>query len=814
MFFDIWSDVRYALRKLGANPGFTLMVVFILALGIAVNTTMFSVINALLLQPIPARHPEQLVAVFSSVSQQAPFRSSSYLDYLDIRERTSDVVSDLAAYTLATADLKLGPRTQHISAGMVTANYFHLLEVEPLMGRAFLAEESQLSNPRPVALVSSSLWRNRFGADPNIVGKPVHLNDQIFTVVGVLDDKYCRVRHFFQVDLFLPATTEDLLSSQHNLASRQATQFFLLGRLLPGVSMSQAQAKLNLIASELHQQFPEFWSNERGLPGTITVLSERNSRVPPQAHAGVIAFSVFLLTMVGMVLFIACANLASLFLARALSREKEIAVRIAVGSTRFRLVRQLLTESFLLSIAGTVAALVLTYWASSLLAGYRPPTEVSLGLDLKIDFRVLLFALFTMLLTTIFFGLAPALHATRPDLVSALKDTVSLGRKHRFALRNLLIVGEVAISLVLLMPAGLFWRSLQRFDALDIGFDRDHLALVAVTLSPDRYSPERGELAMNEILRRVRAVPGVQHADFALTVPLSGMLNTEQYEELGAREKAHGVDTNVVGTDYFQTMRIPFSQGRGFDQTSSDEVAVVNQEFADLYWPHQNPLGKLLVNPDKPGKAIQVIGVVATGKYHSISESPVPMVYRPISQEYVPTVFLHVRTAVAPEMTLNAITREVQNFDPTLPVFDVKTMREELAVSVAPYEAITTLLGIFGGFAVVLAFAGLYSLIAYQAQRRTREIGIRIALGALPWNILVMIARQGMTLVVVGICVGIPMAIGITLLVSSFLFGVSPLDPATYLGVSVLMGAIAFIAVVIPARRAIRIQPTEALRAS
>lgn len=813
MLFDIWSDLRYAFRKLVTAPGFSVVVVLTLALGIAVNTTMFSVINAILLQPMQARHPEDLVAVFFSTTQSAPFRSSSFSDYLDIKEPANDVVSDLAAYTLDTADLKLGARTQHVSIGFVSGNYFHLLGVAPFMGRAFLPEEGQLLNPHPVAILSSSLWRNQFGADPNIVGKSVHLNQQSFTVLGVLDDKYSRIHHFFQVDLFVPATAKDLLFEQHNLTSRQAKQFFLLGRLRSGVGLPQAQARLTLIATELQRQFPKIWSNERGQPGTVTVLSERNSRVPPQARNGVIAFSVFLLVIVGMVLFIACANLANLFLARALSREKEIAVRMAVGSSRFRLIRQLLAESFILSLIGAAAALLLTYWASNFLATYHPPLEVSLGLDLKIDYRVLLFALFMTLLTTVLFGLTPALHATKPELISALKDTTAAGFARRFALRNVLIVGEVAMSVILLLPAGLFLRSLQRFEAMDIGFNRDHLALVAVTLSPEKYAPEHGRLALDEIVHKLQALPGVQHADYALTVPLSGVINNEQYQELGSVQPPQAVDTNVVGPDYFQTMGIRMLRGHGFNQgSSSDQVAVVNEAFSNSFWPGQDAVGKFIVNPDKPGTAIQIVGVVPTGKYHSVTESPTPLVYRPLNQEYGSTVIMHVRTALPPENVLNAIVREVQNFDLSLPVFDAKTMRQALAISVAPYEAITTLLGIFGGFAVVLAFAGLYSLIAYQAHRRTREIGIRIALGALPSNILIMMTRQGMKLVLVGVCVAIPIAVAITMLISSFLFGVSPLDPVTYISVSALMGLIALIAIVIPARKAMRIQPIEALR--
>ena len=811
MFFDFWFDVRHATRKLAATPGFTCVVVAMLALSIAVNTTMFSVIDAILLQPMQARNPDQLVAVFSSTTDSAPYRSSSFLDYLDIKDRASDVLSGLAAYTLDTADLKLGTRAQHIAVGFVSGNYFSVLGIHPFLGRGFLTKEDELSNPQPVAILSASLWRSEFGADPSIVGKPIRLNNQSFTVVGVLDDRYSRVRHFFHVDLFVPATAKDLLFEQHNLNSRDATQFFLLGRLAPGARLARAQGKLNVIAAELQRQYPKIWTNEHGQAATITVLRERDARVPPQARTGVIAFSVFLLAIVAMVLFVACSNLASLFLARALGREKEIAVRMALGSTRFRLIRQLLAESLILSAMGTAVALLLTHWASNVLTAYRPPMEVSLGLDLRIDYRVLLFTLFIILLTTVLFGLAPALHATRADIASALRDAAAVAHSRRFSLRNLLIVAEVAASFVLLVPAGLFLRSLQSFEAFDLGFNRNHLALVSITL-PEKYSGERGQLALNEIVRRLEALPGVRQADYALTVPLSGVVNQEAYKPLGLQQEARGIETNVVGPNYFQVMGIPLMRGREFNRISGGEVAIINEALADSNWPRQDPIGKYIVNPTA-GKAIQIVGVVRTGKYQSVTETATPMVYRPFSQEYVSTVILHVRTELPPESMLPAITREIQSYDATVPVFAPKTMRQELAISVAPYEAITTLLGVFGGFALALAFAGLYSLIAYQVSSRTREIGIRMALGALPSRILQMLTAQGLKLLGIGMCIAVPLAIGIGFLISRFLFGVSALDPWTFVCVPGLMFIIALAAIVTPGRQAMKVEPAKALRA-
>ncbi len=812
MLSDLWSDIRFGVRKLSGTLGFSLVVILTLALGISINTVMFSVISAILLQPLEATNPDELVAVFTSVNREAPYRSSSYLDYIDVKDRASDVVSDLAAYTLAPADLKLGSRTQHITAGVVSGNYFHMLGTGMLLGRSFTADEDRLSSPQMLTVITAKIWRERFSADPNILGKPIHLNKQSLTVVGVVDDKYSRLRHFFEVDLFLPASAKDLVFDQHSLTSRQATQFFLLGRLAPGESIGKAQARMGLIASELHDQFPKTWSNELGQPGSITVLSEQQSRVPPQARMGVIAFSVFLLAMVATVLLIACTNLANLFLARALSREKEIAVRMALGSTRWRLIRPLLAESLLLSVAGAMLALAFTYAVSHLIMAYRPPFEVSIGLNLRIDAGVLLFGLFITLLTTILFGLAPALHATRPDIVSALKDTVSEGHS-RFSLRNVLIVAEVLMAVMLLVPTGLFLRSLQNFEALDLGFKRDHLALVAVTLSNDRYSTERGKVAYKEIIQKLRELPEVEHADVATVVPLTGVSSMEPFRELGSTEKPRNINSNAVGDDYFVTMGIPLLQGRQFSQVKGEgEVAVINAAFAKIFWPNQNPIGRQIVSPDDPAKSIQIVGMVGTGKYDSVTEGPTPILYRPLDQQFSSTLIFHVRTRVQPDKVLPQIVKTVQSYDINMPVFDAKTMEDALVLSVAPYKVLGVTFSIFGGFATALAFSGLYSLITFQANRRKREIGIRVALGATPRSILQLLAKQGMRLVIIGVILGVPASIGLSMLIGSFLFGVAPIDPITYVLILGMLAATTGIAIVIPAMGAMKVQPMDALR--
>jgi predicted permease len=824
-FDNLAQDIKYGLRQIRRSPGFCAVVIVTLAFGIGVNTTMFSLVNAILFQPIHAKDPEQIVAVFSSVNRDVPYGSSSYLDYLDVRDRSRDAFQDLAAFTLAPVDLRMGEKAQHVSAGVVSANYFSLLGVSAMLGRTFLPEEDRLLDPRSVAILSEAMWRERFSADPAIIGKTIRVSKQSFTVIGVMDGKFCRLRHFFEVDLFIPAAAKDLLSAkangalkkpdQQSLASRKARQFFLLGRRATRISLDQAQAKLRLVASQLHQEQPDAWTDDRGNAGTITAVSESESRVPPQARLGIIAFSIFLLAIVGTVLLIACTNLANLALARALSRRTEIAVRVSVGASRWRVVRQLLVESLLLSVMGASAAILLTRWATRLLMAYRAPLEVSLALDLVIDDRVLSFAVFVTLVTTLLFGLAPALHATGSDVVSALKETAVLGGYRRFSFRNMLIVAEVAMSIVLLIPTGLFLRSLQNFRDLDIGFKRDHLALISVTLDPERYPPERGKLAYGEIAARLRRTPGVEQADLAAVVPLSGMSNAHAVLKTGMDQAARTVESNTVGPHYFETMGIRLLRGRGFEGVGQDRgAAVVNAAFAQALWPNEDVVGKQIMLQGELGKPIDIIGVVGTGKYASLTEAPTPYIYRPIEQEYSSSMIFLIRTKAPPRGMLSLIAREIQAYDVSLPVFDAKTMEEQLALTVAPYEAIAVALGVFGILALAISFAGLYGLIAYQTAVRTREIGIRVALGANPMDILTLMTNQGLRLVVTGIAIGVPASIAVGLLVSKFLFGVAPLDLETYVAVPLLMGVVAVLAIAIPATRGMRIEPWSALRIS
>jgi predicted permease len=522
-----------------------------------------------------------------------------------------------------------------------------------------------------------------------------------------------------------------------------------------------------------------------------------------------IALFTFLQAIVGVVLLVACTNLANLALARALSREHEIAIRLAVGASRWRLVRQFLVESSVLAVIGAAGAMVATRWLVSAVNAASFHSEVTFHLGVSLDGRVLAFASLITVGTTLLFGLAPALHATRPDLVHGLKAARDGGR---FRFRNALIVGEVALCMVLLVPAGLLVRSVRNVGRVDLGFDPAGLGILSVSLDPTRYPGDRGVEVEREMVRRARAVPGVTSAEVAGIVPLSGMTSATTVTP-SPGVPALAVESNVVGADYFATMGTPIVRGRAFvagDVASGPPVAIVNQALADRFWPRQDPTGQRL--RVEGGKVLEVVGVVRTGKYESLSEDPTPYLYRPIAQAFTSTFVLHVRTRGSPATVLRSVATQVRTVDPSAPVYDVKTLNEQLAVSIGPYRAVAALLIAFGAVGLSLACAGVYGLIAYATVLRRREIAVRMAVGAAKRDILVMMAKQGSRLVGMGLALGAPAAAGLGVLISRFLFGVGAVDGLTYVTVAGALLLVAAAAIAVPAHRATTVKPAELLR--
>ena len=813
-----WQDLRYAVRMLAKNPGFTAVAVVTLALGIGANTTIFSLANAILLRPMAGKNPGELVSVYTSDFSGPPYGSSSYPDYRDFRAQSQEVLTGLAACTPFPISWRSGERTEVVFAELVSANYFGVLGVEPLRGRMFLPEEDAATPSGPVVVASHGFWQKRFGGDPNLVGQSVILNGLAYTVVGVAPPAFTGGLRVLQVDLWVPSVMQpQAMPGNDRLDNRGARSYMLFGRLRPGVTQQQAQTRFTVLAGQLQSAYPDEWTDLRKQGRRITLVEESRSRVPPQVFLPVTGFLGLLLAVVGAVLLIACANLASLLLARATARRKEVAIRLAMGAGRWRLVRQLLTESWVLSMLGGAAGLLVAAWVTGLVALFRPPVPVPIALDLRPDFRVLLFTFAAATLTTLAMGIAPALQATRGEITAALKETrIVGGGRRRWSLRNLLVAGQTAACLVLLIGAGLLLRSLQKAYSLDLGFDPDRMALLQFELKLLGVDEPRGRLLQEQIVERAGAIPGVRSAVLA-EVPLLGL---EAQQRRGFEVEGYAPRTNedlelhnnTVGPGYFAALGIRLLRGREFtpqDRTGAAPVVIVNEAFARRYWPGQNPLGKRL----RSGRdRMEVISVAANARYVSFSDDSLPVVFQPLLQYYSSSATLHVRTAGDPAAFLPALRRELLQVEKNLPVMASLTMWDNVGTSLLPARAAGVVFGVFGLLALVLAAVGIYGVTAYAVSQRTAEIGIRMAMGAGPREAVKLILRQGLRLWLWGAAVGLALAIGVTRFLSSLLYGVSALDPVAFAAVLVMLLAVAALACYVPARRAARVDPMTALR--
>jgi predicted permease len=600
----------------------------------------------------------------------------------------------------------------------------------------------------------------------------------------------------------------------------------VFARRKPGVSVRQAQANLAVIARQLYESYPQNWRNRRGEPRVLTVLSESDSRVIPQAAESVKLFLALLLTVVGLVLLVACANVANLLLARGMARRKEIGIRLSQGASRGRLVRQLLTENLLLALIAGVLGLVLASWTTRLLASFQPPLSVSLAFDLSVDGRVLAFAVLLALATGILFGLVPALRATRPDLVQVLKEEGggAGGGYHRSILRNGLVILQTAMSLMLLVGAGLSLRSMGNAYAIDPGFHPDNVLLLSMDLKSQGYTPERGKVFYRELQERVEQLPGVEAVSVTDRLPL-GLDWQRRSMTAEGQQPAPGEDLEhhyaVVGPDFFRAIKTPIVRGRGFtaaDTEGAPEGVVVSEAFAQRFWPGQEPLGKWIVlggyRGGVPAEARRwnVVGIAGDAKYTTLGEEPMPFVFFPHRQQYTATMTLLVRTGGAPRALLGAVRENVKALDPLLPLFGVTTLKEYVGTSLVPVRMAATLLGVMGALAVILAGVGIYGVVSYTVSTRTQEIGLRMALGAQKADILRMVLGQGMAMTLTGVTLGLAAAAGLTRFMTFLLYGISPLDPLTFLGIPLLLFLMALAASLVPALRSTRVAPADALR--
>ena len=812
---SLLQDLRYGLRLLLKSPGFTAVSVLTLALGIGANTAIFNIINAILLRPLPVADPAHLVSVSLMKREGSRLGLFSYPNYTDFRDQ-NEVLAGLAAHRFAPMSLSRSGNNERVWGYLVSGNYFDVLGVKAAVGQTFSPAEDQTPGAHPVVVLSYGCWQRRFGADPGIVGQTIILNSHQFTVIGIAPEGFTGTERIFTPEVWAPSMMQAWIDpGAAGLEQRGSSQWFTVGRLKPGVSATQARAALNALAAQLGQEYPQ--TNEG-----MTVQLTPPGLVIPAARTPVLGVAGMLMVTVGLVLAIACANLAGLLLARATERRHEIAIRLALGASRW-LVRQLLTESVLLAAAGGGLGLLLAFWIVDLVMALRPQLDFAVTVDLRMDWRVLSFTLLLSLLTGVLFGLIPALQTTKTDLVPALKDATSMVGYRRSRWRNGLLVAQVALSFVLLIAAGLVVRSLQRVQMLGPGFETEHAVVMSVNLSLQGYDEARGQEFYRQLVARTESLPGVRSASITSFLPLSfHYLGIPIHIEGQASARGASIPEAMqssVGLNYFATMGLPLIAGRDFtaqDKKDAPAVAIINETFASRFWPGQSAVGKRFSAGRNEGPLIEVIGVAKDGKYFSVSEEPMPFVYRPLLQNYVGGAnndgTLIVRTIGDPSVIIAAVRHEVQQLDANLPVFDVKTLTEHMRLSLFPFRIGAAIVGSLGLLALVLAAIGIYGVMAYLVSQRQREIGIRIALGATVRDVLRLILSQGLKPVFPGLVLGLAGALALSRLLVSLLFGVSATDPLTFILVALLLAGAALLACYIPARRATKVDPIVALR--
>jgi predicted permease len=807
------QNLRYGARMLMKKPGFTLIAVISLALGVCANTAIFSVVNAALLRPLPVEEPEALVGLYRKIPQDPNYNRFSYPNYVDVRNR-NQAFESLTAYYFTPFNLSGAGQTERVYGKVVTGNYFSTLGVKMNQGRAFLHEEDRTPNANPVAVIGYGLWQRRFGGDPAVVGKAITLNGHGFTVVGVAPPQFQGAELGMIPDVFVPMMMQSRAMPGRNwLDGRGIGWLRVVGRLKPGVSAEQAQVEMNALGNQMRSEHPQI--NE-----SFGIAVIQDFGIHPQFRGDARNFLLILMAVVALVLLIACANVASLLLARAAERQQEIGVRLALGAGRWRLIGQLLTESMLLAVLGGVAGLMISPWfieALSLAVAQANPLPSAV--EFQLDRRVLAFTAVASVLTGVIFGLAPAISAARIDLMKIIKgDTAGL-TPVRARLRSIFVGAQVALSLALLVAAGLFIRSLQRAQRIDVGFETERQLLLTLDLGLQDYDKERGQAFQKQLEQRVAALPGVQSVTFASVTPLGLGSDQDMGIVIDGYTPPSGlqdvmINFNVVGANYFQTMNIPLVRGRDFgaqDHEKSPPVAIVNETAARRFWPDQPAVGKR-VRYGSGGPEVEVIGVARDSKYITLGEGPTPYLYAPMSQSYLSSATLQARVSGDPSQLTGAVQREVQALDKDLPVFGVKTMSQHLQGALMAPRLAAALLGVFGAVAMLLAAVGIYGVVSHAVARRTREFGLRMALGARPRNVAWLALRGGMTPVWIGMLIGLVASLAAMRLLESFLYGVSASDPMTYAATAILLGIVALLASFIPARRATKVDPMAALR--
>jgi predicted permease len=815
----LMQDIRYGVRMLLKNPGLMLIAVITLGLGIGANTAIFSMVDSLLLRPLPLQDPGRIAVLAMQQKNGGVQPQFSIPDYQDIQKQTGESFSGLAAYLFGLDGLSAeGAKPERMMTAYVSGNFFSTLGLKPALGRFILPSEGETLGADPVMVISYAYWKTHFGSDATIVGKKVSVDGHPITIIGVAPEGFYGVSPIIAIQGYLPMSLAPMGGYPSDLMTNRSNHLiFVIGRLASGTDFQKTNASLGVVAQRLSQQYPDV---DKDL--SLKAYPELRSRPNPDPNNTVLVVSSLFLGLAALVLLLACVNVANILLVRATIREREMAIRAALGAARTRLIRQLLTESILLALMGGVVGILLGHWGSSAFSSLHLGTELPLRFDFHFDWRVFTYAFLFAVLTGIVVGVVPAIRASRGNLNAILHagGRGVVGGKNR--LRSSLVVAQVAGSLTLLIIAGLFTRSLGKAQQTSLGFNPSHL--LNLTMDPNEigYNDVQYREFYKNLLERVRALPGVQSATIASSVPLgyinSGDTLTIEGYQPPPDQPVPACQFNVISSGYFETLEIPMVSGRTFkptDDANTQYVAIVNEAMVKQFWPNADPIGHQFKIGADPKHWIQVVGVVKNARFQGLRGNFQSYFFLPFLQQYAANSLgtLQVRTFAAPGAMAPEIERVIGELAPDLPVFDVNTMTQALNTlnGLLFYQIGAVLAALLGILGLILAVVGVYGVISYASSQKTHEIGVRMALGAQPMDILKMIFRQGLFIIVIGLALGIAMALAGARLFGSFL-AVSPMDPPTYIAVSAILATVALVACYIPARRAMNVDPMIALR--
>jgi predicted permease len=814
----LFQDIRFGLRMLAKTPAVTIVAVITLALGIGANAAIFSAVNGLLLRPLPVQNADRLMVIAGELKGTDHVSSFSYLDYRDFRDQTNSF-SDVLAYSLNGVGMDVDGKPEFALVNYVSANFFSALGLKPAQGTLVYGRKAERPGTPPVVVLGYNYWKKRFATDPTVVGKQVKLNGRTASVIGVAPEGFRGLFSIIEAQAYLPLGMRTLWSPNDDFwKKRDDRQLNVLGFLKPGVNRREAQSSVDLVMQRLARNYPE------DKDFSARIYPEWQARPEPDPSQGTLIASLAFMALAGLVLLLACTNVANIVLVRATGRTREMALRAALGAARRRIVRQLLTESILLGLLGGGAGLLLGIWVSRMLSSIR---IVALGTPLVFDFgfdwRVFAFGMSAALLTGILVGLAPAWRASRTNLNEVLHEGSRgvLEGTGRSWMRRTLVMAQVAGSLMLLVVAGLFVRSLHNAESTYFGFDPSHLLNLTMDARNVGFDQPRALKFYRNLEDRIRALPGTESVSLASTVPMGyafeGATVYVDGKTAAKKEAAPFILKNQVSKDYFATMRIPLLRGRAFNDLDTDKsprVAIVNEAMAKRFWPSEDALGKTFRVNDAAGPLVQVVGLTKQGRYTSPTDDALSFFYVPDVQDPAMVRTLQVRTSGSPEALIPEVEREIHALAPDLPLVSVESMEQSLegANGLFLFRMGTRFAGSLGFLGLALALVGVYGVMSYTAAQRTHEIGVRMALGASRVDILKMVLRQGAALVAAGVGFGLLLAFGFTRLLSGLLMGVSPIDPLTFAGVSVFLACVGLLASFIPARRAMNVEPLKALK--